>query len=334
MDLNDRFLWHDGGRMIAFRSGAVADAPEIARSRKWTPYELISTERALAGVGELATAAAAVHVLPRGQVPELAAGLVDKVSTDRLVALGGGRVIDVAKAIASAREGGVCAIPTTLSGAEMNSIGRLMPGHEDAARVRPAIVLADPGLMTSLPEQPLRASAMNALAHGVEALFTRMANPAAGLIALHGAALIASALDHEPDERPRADLALGSLFSSWAMASAGFALHHVLAQTLVRECGAPHAETNAILLPVTVGALAGRSPKAADRVASALRTKPESLGERIRELSDEPRRLSDLGLDQERVAKVPELALERVELRNLAEVPTRPELERLLEQAW
>lgn len=334
MDLNERFLWHQGGRLIAFRSGAVADAPEIARSRGWTPFELISTERALSGADALADAAATVHEVPRGQVPDLAAELVEKVSTERLVALGGGRVIDVAKAVASAREGGVCAIPTTLSGAEMNSIGRLAPGHEGAARIRPAIVLADPALMTSLPEQPLRASAMNALAHGLEALFTRMANPAAGLIALHGAALIASALDHDPEERPRADLALGSLFSSWAMESAGFALHHVLSQTLVRECGAPHAETNAILLPVTLEALAGRSPKAAERVASALSTKPESLGERIRELSDEPRRLSDLGLDQNRVAEVPELALERVELRNLAEAPTRAELEQLLEQAW
>jgi alcohol dehydrogenase class IV len=334
MDLNDRFLWHDGGRLIAFRSGAIADAPEIARSRGWDPFELISTARALSDADELRETASAVHKVPRGEVPALAGELIDKVATKRLVALGGGRVIDVAKAVAAAREGGVCAIPTTLAGAEMNSIGRLVPGHEDVVRVRPALVLADPALMTSLPEQPLRASAMNALAHGTEALFTRMANPAAGVIALHGASLIASSLDHEPDERPRADLALGALFCSWAMESAGFALHHVISQTLVRECGAPHAETNAIMLPVTIGALARRSPKAAERVASALTTETASLGERVRELADEPRRLSDLGLDQAQIAEVPELALERPELRNLAEVPTRAELEELLETAW
>ena len=334
MDLNERFLWQDGGRLIAFRAGAPADAPEILHSRGWEPFELISTARAMSGADELRSAAAAIHEVPRGEVPRLAGELIDEVGTERLVALGGGRVIDVAKAVAAARAGGVCAIPTTLSGAEMNSIGRLAPGYEKATRVRPAIVLADPGLMTSLPEQALRASAMNALAHGVEALFTRLANPAAGLIALHGGALIGSALDHERDERSQADLALGSLFCGWAMESAGFALHHVICQTLVRECGAPHAETNAIMLPVTIAALARRSAKAAERLASALGVEPDGLGGRIRELSDDPRRLSDLGLDQSRVADVPDAALERVELRNLAEAPTRAELEGILERAW
>ncbi len=334
MQLEDRFLWQDGGRLIAFRVNAVADAPEVARSHSWEPFELLSTPRALDGADELANSAAAVHEVPHGEVPDLAGGLIDSVAALRLVALGGGRVIDVAKAVAATRSGGVLAIPTTLVGAEMSSIGRLPPGHEKATRVRPAIVLADPELMTSLSEQALRASAMNAIAHGVEALFTRMANPAAGLIALHGVGLISSALDQPRESRPRADLALGSLFCAWALESAGFALHHVICQTLVRECGAPHAETNAAMLPITIEALAHRSERAAKRLAKALSTEQDALGNRIRELAGEPRRLSDLGLEQSCVVDVPDAAIERVELRNLAKIPPRAEIEQILERAW
>jgi len=334
METSDRFLWHDGGRLIAFRTNARADALEILASRNWEPFELLTTERALDGVPELAEAATAVHTIPLGPVPQLGAELIDKVAALRLVAIGGGRVIDVAKGIAAARSGDVCAIPTTLSGAEMTSSGRLTLGYEQATRVRPAIVLADPELMTSLPEARLRASAMNSLAHGVEALFTRMSNPAAGIISLHGITLIRSALDEPRETRRRADLALGSIFCAWAMASSGFGIHHVLCQSLVRTCGTSHSETHAAMLPVTIDSLAQRSPRAAERLASALRAEPTELGERVRELSGTGNRLADLGLDKSFVLNVPDVALERVELRNMAKVPERAELESILERAW
>ncbi|MGI9557718.1 MAG: iron-containing alcohol dehydrogenase [Solirubrobacterales bacterium] len=334
MEISDQFLWHDGGRLIAFRTNARADALEILASRNWEPFELLTTERARDGVPELAEAATAVHEVPLGPVPQLGADLIEKVAALRLVAVGGGRVIDVAKGIAAARSGGVCAIPTTLSGAEMTSSGRLTLGYEQATRVRPAIVLADPELMTSLPEPQLRASAMNSLAHGVESLFTRMSNPAAGIIALHGITLIRSALDEPRETRRRADLALGSIFCSWAMASSGFGLHHVLCQSLVRTCGTTHSETHAAVLPVTIDALAQLSPRAAERLAAAFQAEPTTLGERVRELSGSGERLADLGLDKACLANVPDVALERVELRNMAKVPDRPEIEALLERAW
>ena len=127
--------------------------------------------------------------MSRGPVPDAAAALIDAVRNPTLVALGGGRVIDTAKAIAAVRGGRVCAIPTTLSGAEMTTIHRLPAGHENEARhlVRPTLVIADPLEMTTLDEQRLRASAMNALAHGAEALYRPLANPVATLSALRGA---------------------------------------------------------------------------------------------------------------------------------------------------
>ena len=82
----------------------------------------------------------------------------------------------------------------------MTRIHRLPEGHPAAdGLLRPELVLADPPVITSLPEQRLRASAMNALAHGADSLYTPLANPVSTMSALRGAELIAKALD-----RPRA----------------------------------------------------------------------------------------------------------------------------------
>ena len=59
--------------------------------------------------------------------------------------------------------------------------------------------------MTSQPEPRLRASSMNALAHGADSLYTPLANPVSELTALRGAAAIAAALDEAPGEREPID---------------------------------------------------------------------------------------------------------------------------------
>ncbi len=92
-----------------------------------------------------------VHDVPAGQVVDAAAALVGAVGDGPIVAWGGGRVIDTAKALAAARGGRVCAVPTTLSGAEMTGGHRQVPGYEDRGRHRPVLVLADPVLMTGQP---------------------------------------------------------------------------------------------------------------------------------------------------------------------------------------
>src|SRR5829696_5550337 len=175
------FTWRDVERTIVFRAGALADSAEILAGGIWERFELLTTTRALG----------AAPVEP-GEVPYVAAAIVDSVRNPTLVALGGGRVIDVAKAIAAVRGGRVCAIPTTLSGAEMTGIHRLPAGREQDAqhRVRPSFIIADPFEMTTLDDRSLRASAMNALAHGAEALYVPLANPVASLAALRGAELI------------------------------------------------------------------------------------------------------------------------------------------------
>jgi alcohol dehydrogenase class IV len=333
----DDFTWRDGERSVVFRAGAVSDSPDLLGEGIWERFELLTTPRALgAAPVELAERSGAIHQVPGGPVPDAAAALIDAVRNPTLVALGGGRVIDTAKAIAAVRGGRVCAIPTTLSGAEMTTIHRLPAGREGEARhlVRPILVVADSAEMTSLEEKRLRASTMNALAHGAEALYGPLANPVATLAALRGAELIAAALDQSPAERDRAALALGSLLCAYALDSSGFGLHHVVCQTLVRVLEIPHAETNATMLPRTMAAMRTRARESIASLAAALGTEPGRIQSRIQALGGGRRRLGDLGADPERLESAVDAILARAELANIPDPPDRDELRRLLERAW
>jgi alcohol dehydrogenase class IV len=329
------FEWRDGERTILFRAGILAEAGEIVVAREWEPYELLTTQRALNSAPvELPEQAEVVHYVPPGPVNEVAGSFFDEVATSSLVALGGGRVIDVAKAIAAVREGRVAAVPTTLSGAEMTRIHRLPAGQDAPGLIRPALVIADPDQMTTLPEDRLRASAMNALAHGAEPLYTPLANPVASLASLRGATLMARALDAEPSKRDNEGLALGSILCAYALDSGGFALHHVVCQTLVRTLGIPHAETNATMLPHTMGAMRDRAPTAITALARALGTSKARLGERITELGGGPRRLSKLGVKRGAIKEAVKGMLARPELQMTPDPPDAKELRAIIEAAW
>ena len=328
------FIWRDGERLIRFAAGALATAPDLLSEHGWTGYQLLTTERALATApAGLAGNAAAVHHVPPGPVNEVSAELFDAVAGEGLVAFGGGRVIDAAKAIAAVRVARVAAIPTTLSGAEMTTIHRLPEGKQAGGLVRPALVIADPDQMVTLPEDRLRASAMNALAHGAEPLYTPFSNPVATRATLRGAALIAESLDEGPG-RESWKLGLGSVLCAYALDSGLFALHHVVCQSLVRTLRIPHAETNATMLPRTMEAMRRRAPEAIDVLAAALGTDPEGIAARIEALGGGPRRLSDYGADEGRIEAAVEAMLARKELGFTPDPPDAAELRALVESAW
>jgi maleylacetate reductase len=329
------FTWRDGERTILFGGGFLRDATEKLREHGWERYELVTTRRALAAAPvELADGAAAVHEVAPGPVPEASAQILERVTVPTLVALGGGRAIDATKAVAAVRGGRVCAIPTTLSGAPMTTIHRLPAGAQAPHLVRPALVLADPVEMTGQPEHQMRASAMNALAHGADSLYTQLANPVSRLAALRGASLIASALDDQPPDRDAAELALGALLCAFALDSALFSLHHVICQSLVRALAIPHAETNATMLPRTMEALRDRAPDAIAALADSLGTDAGSIGPRIEELGGGRRRLSELGADRDRLDAALDAMLQRGELGMTPEPPHRDELKAIIEKAW
>jgi maleylacetate reductase len=344
--LTEDFTWRDAGRTVVFRRGGVAQAVEILRDQGVEEFELLSTPRALGEGQGLAEAASRVHEVAAGQVPAAAAALMgalapplhaeEGVRVRPLVALGGGRVVDVAKAIGAVSGAEVVAIPTTLSGAPMTAIHRLPAGAEERARglVRPSLVIADPEAMTGQGERELRASAMNALAHGADTLYVPGSNPVSEMAALRGAGLIAAALEEGREERDRAGLALGALLCGYAIDSAGFALHHLVCQTLVRVCGTPHAETNAAVLPHSVAFLAERAPEPYERLALALGTERAGLQERVEELG-QPSPLTEVGADESKLDEALDAMLKRPELATVPGAPiTREDLAKLVRAAW
>jgi maleylacetate reductase len=334
--VNGNFVWRDAGRVVVFRDSGLNDAPQLLAEHGFEPFDLLSSERHLAEASKLATAARSIHEVPSGTVPDSAAALLEGGGSDSLVALGGGRIIDTAKAIASVTGAQVAAIPTTMSGAEMTGIHRLPAGAEGrvVAMVRPSLVIAEPGLMTSAPEPELRASSMNALAHGADSLYTPFANPVSRMTALRGAELIASPLDHDRAERERDSLALGSLLCGYAIDSGAFAIHHVICQTLVRACGCPHAATNAAILPRVLAHMAPRAPDGLLPLATALETDPDNIEARVLRLGGEPPGLGEIGADRDKLDQALDSMLLRPELAFTPEPPGRDELQQLIESAW
>jgi alcohol dehydrogenase class IV len=318
------FTWRDGERVIRFGRGSLDEAASLVAG----PYALLTTERGRRRAPDLASGATELHLVPPGLVDEIAAGLWGRVAAPTLVALGGGRVIDAAKSLAAADPPRrVVAIPTTLSAAEMTAIHRLPAGAPpEARRVRPAVVVNDPSLSASQPEPGLVASAMNALGHAVEAPLTPRANPVATMAAHRAQELILEALQGaEPD---RDALALGALLSGYAIDSAGYGLHHVVSQTLVRYAGAVHGPANAAMLPHTIPALMRRAPDAAPLLEAA-REAAARLAPRAGAAG-----LRSLGVPRVALPALAARASERAELAMTPPAAGEDELRELYEAAW
>ncbi|MFL5886970.1 MAG: iron-containing alcohol dehydrogenase [Thermoleophilaceae bacterium] len=320
------FTWVDHERLIRFGDDALAEAPELLRSRGFDRFTAFTTDRWVERAAELG--AAEVVRVPPGRVDDISAELVDRTEAKPLVALGGGRVVDTAKAIAAAQDVPVAALPTTLSGAEMTGFHRVPPGVQ--RMVRPSLVIAVPQLMASQPEPGVYASAMNALAHAVEALYVPLANPVTDMAALRAAQLLAS---DDPES-----LSLGAILAGYASGATGIAVHHVLGQTIVRTTGAPHAQTYAALLPHTVKLMVRRADEPLSRLAEALgdtSADPDAAPGLVRELASRAQvdGLRSLGMERSHISPVLDEAMRRPQFQDTPSPPTRKELEVLLETA-
>jgi alcohol dehydrogenase class IV len=324
------FTWRDGERTIRFGAGALDDAVETLGGEG---YALLTTERAAAMAPAVVEGAGAVHMIGSGLVDELAGDLLGSFARERIAALGGGRVIDTAKALAAASGGSqvAMAVPTTLSGAEMTRIHRRARGADQRApTVRPRAVVNDPALSASQPVAELAASALNALSHAAEGPCTPLANPVATLAAHEGARLLTRSLRAEPD---REGLALGALLAGYVIDSTGYGLHHVLSQTLVRLGGASHGGANAVMLCHTLGALGWRFPERMQALDAALGGDPADVAARICELTGATR-LRDIGIDRDVLGECAAAAAERPELDLTPPRADRAELMALYEGAW
>ena len=329
--MSGNFTWRDGDRVIRFGRGAIADAPELLGD----DYALVTTERALAAAPQVGAAAASVHVIGPGRVDELAGDLLGEVREQLVVGLGGGRVIDTAKAVAAASGPATraAAIPTTLSAAEMTWLHRTARGADPASGFRRAsIVLNDPALSASQPVTDLAASAANALGHAVEGVCTTSASPVPTLAANEAARLLANGLPAagEPD---RDALALGALLAGWCIDASWYGLHHVLSQTLVRFAGAGHGPANAAMLQATTPALRERSPHALAALDAAAGEPAEQVALRFAALAG-ARTLRAIGVSEDVLPLCADEAAGRGELDLTPPRATRDDLLAYYLEVW
>jgi alcohol dehydrogenase class IV len=314
-----RQVEHD--RTIVFGRGTIAEAGDLLGEA----FTLLSTPRGRAAVPDLVERAARVIDVPSGRVDEIAATLRTEVAGERLVALGGGRVIDVAKALAAAGSSiEVVGIPTTLSAAEMTGFHRQARGvPADTPHVRPAVVFNDPELSASQPPADLAASTGNALGHAVVAVFSVTSNPVARAVGRAAAEhLVGGWAGPEPD---RDELALGALLGGWAVDQSGLGPHHALCQTLVRIAGVGHAQANVAMLAETVAAIRRRQPDTVARLEAELGVDLEAFARTLRRRAGVGG-LGGLPEDAQLLERVVRAAELRSELERVPGAPDRGEL--------
>lgn len=311
---------------VIFGSGALSQANEEARALGSRALVLSTPEQEAQGqalaeqLGGLAVglfAEAAMHTPV--DVTERAMAAVKETQADVLVAIGGGSTIGLGKAIALRTDLPQLAIPTTYAGSEMTPIiGQTEKGVKTTQRtlkVLPETVIYDPELTHTLPPKASGASGLNAVAHAVEALYSKDGDPIVAMMAEEGARALARALPQisvrPADADARADAFYGSWLCANCLALAGMALHHKLCHTLGGSFDLPHAETHAIVLPHALSYNASAAPAAIAALGRALGT--DDPARRLYDIAREvgvPEGLKSIGMPAEGIARAADLAVE------------------------
>jgi maleylacetate reductase len=237
---------------------------------------------------------------------------------DCVVSLGGGSTTGLGKAIATRTGADQIVIPTTYAGSEMTDIlGETDQGRKTTRRdasIRPETVIYDVDLTLTLPPQLTVTSALNAIAHGVEALYAPDANPILSLMSVEAMRAFKAGLPRvmaDPGDRAaRGDVLYGAWLCSTALGYITMALHHKLAHVLGGSFGTPHAETHAILIPHTAGFNAVAAPDALAPVAAIFGAPVGGGLWDFARSCGAPMRLADLGLAEADLDRAAAIAVE------------------------
>lgn len=310
---------------VVFGGGAISELGPAAEGLGLRRILVLSTagqrrlaERAANELGGRAAGVFAGAVMHTPvDVTETALASVNGLNADGLVAIGGGSTIGLGKAIALRTDLPQIVLPTTYAGSEMTDIlGETKDGAkltQRSPRVLPEFVIFDPELTHDLPVRVSAVSGMNAIAHGVEALYAPDGNPVTALLAEEGMRLLASSLpliaDHPRDPAARRDALQGAWLCAMCLGNAAMALHHKICHVLGGSFGLPHAETHTVMLPHTAAYNAAAAPRAMAAVARALggTDGPAALEALKRKLVG-ALTLADLGMKREDIGRAAEIA--------------------------
>ncbi|WP_182086344.1 maleylacetate reductase [Aureimonas sp. ME7] len=280
----ESFVYNANPGRVVFGAGVLAKLPEEVERLGLRRVLVVATPEQEADAqriaGTLGDRAAAVFAGARMHTPvEVTERAMETVTAERidgLVAVGGGSTTGLAKAVALRTDLPQIVAPTTYAGSEMTPIlGETENGRKRTRsdpRILPEVVLYDVDLTLTLPVAMSVTSGINAIAHGVEALYARDANPIVSMMAERGIGAMARALPAihaRPDDRAaRGEALFGAWLCGVCLGSVGMALHHKICHTLGGTYDLPHAETHTAVLP---HALAFNAPFVPDAMAALRR---------------------------------------------------------------
>ncbi|HUK68399.1 MAG TPA: iron-containing alcohol dehydrogenase [Streptosporangiaceae bacterium] len=236
---------------------------------------------------QLPAAVVTVRGEPTTESARAAAAVAREHGADVVAAIGGGSVIDLAKAVAMLLGNGgdpldylevvgsggkiskpavpLVALPTTAgTGAEVTANAVLAsPAHRVKASLRsplmiPRVALVDPLLTVTCPPHVTAASGLDALTQCLEPFVSVRANPLTDCLARgglrHAAAGLRRAYADGTDLEARSDMTVCSLLGGMTLANAKLGAVHGLASVVGAAADVPHGAACAALLAPVVEA--------------------------------------------------------------------------------
>jgi len=334
---------------VVFGAGTLASlAAEIENLGVSSPV-LVTTGR---GARVFAEATAGTKLPPAGvfdravmHTPvEITAEALDfarAVKADGVVSFGGGSAIGLGKMLRLRLKLPHLVIPTTYSGSEMTAVvGETADGRKRTMRdpaILPDTVIYDVDRTRDLPVPTSVTSAMNAIAHAVEAMYAQNGNPLISTVGEAAIQALVAALPQIAADPSGSEGRAGALYGAWlcgvCLNAAGMALHHKLCHELGGSFGLPHAETHTIVLPHALAYNAPAIPEAYARMQRAVGdASPQRRLFELANVEGVPRSLRALGMPQDGIAQTVERVLKEPywNPRPLEAAPLRE----LLSRAW
>ena len=295
----------------------------------------------------------------------------DQENCDSVVGIGGGAAMDVARAIVLRvhhREdlfkyddliGGdvyvtgdvphFVTIPTTAgTGSEVGRSAIIADDETHRKRILfspkllARIVFADPLLTMDLPAAVTAATGMDALTHNMEAYLAKMSHPMCEGIALEGMSLILSSIEtavRSPTIEARSKMMMGSLMGAVAFQK-GLGVVHSLAHPLSSLLDTHHGLANAVNLPYGMRFNISGSEEKFRQMARKWEISEETgegLVSRLFELNERigiPVRLREIGVREEHLDPLADLAIDDFAHPNNPKPVTRADFRALYAEAW
>lgn len=275
------------------------------------------------------------------EVTTAALKLAETHHVDTVVAIGGGSATGLSKALALRAGFDQIIVPTTYAGSEATPVlGETENGRKttrSSPHIRPETVVYDVNLTLDLPLDTTVTSAVNAMAHAVEALYSAESNPITDSMAIEALSGIARALPiivGDPrNVEGRADLLQSAWLAGTCLGTVGMGLHHKLCHTLGGSFGLPHAPTHTVVLPQAMAFNAPAAPEVMSRIATSLGVSDAATG--VFDLVTAcggPTSLRELGMSHDQIGRAIELATAAAYPNPREITPTG--LSELLENAW